>query len=125
MYMKIAIASDHAGLEMKERIKNFLKKLGHELKDFGTKGEKLTEHPEFALKVANAVSKKECEKGILFCRTGLGMSIIINKVPGAKAILCYDVKTAKSSKDYNILTIGSKIIEDIEKAKEIINVWLE
>ena len=125
--MKIAIASDHAGFEMKEKAKSFLKKIGHEHKDFGTEDKKPVDYPDFALKVANAVSKNECERGILFCGTGLGMSIVANKIPGVRAVLCYDIKTAKLSREHNdanVLTLGARIIE-FEKAKDIINVWLE
>jgi len=125
--MKIAIASDHAGFEMKEKVKNFLKELGYEFEDFGTQNKKPIDYPEFALKVADAVSKNLCERGILFCGTGIGMSIAANKVPGVRAVLCYDVKTAKLSREHNdanVLTLGARIIE-IEKAEEIITVWLE
>ena len=125
--MKIAIASDHAGFEMKENVKIFLKESGHNIKDFGTDSEKSVDYPDFALKVAKAVAKNEFERGILLCKTGLGMSIAANKIPGIRAILCYDVKTAKLSREHNdanILTIGASVI-DVEKAKEIINVWLE
>ncbi len=125
--MKIAIASDHAGFEMKEEVKGFLKELGHEYKDFGTEDKKPVDYPDFALKVANAVSKNECERGILFCGTGLGMSIVANKISGIRAVLCYDINTAKLSREHNdanILTLGARIIE-FEKAKRIISVWLE
>ncbi len=125
--MKIAIASDHAGFEMKEKVKSFLKELKHEFKDFGTQDKKPVDYPDFALKVANAVSKNECERGMLFCGTGLGMSIVANKIPGVRAVLCYDVKTAKLSREHNdanVLTLGARMIE-FEKAKKIINVWLE
>ncbi len=125
--MKIAIASDHAGFEMKEIIKPFLKNLKHVVKDFGTGDKKPVDYPDFALKVANAVSKKQYEKGILFCGTGLGMSIAANKVNGIRAVLCYDTETARLSREHNdanILTIGARVI-DVENVKEIIKVWLK
>jgi ribose 5-phosphate isomerase B len=125
--MKIAIASDHAGFEMKEKVKPLLKNLKHVVKDFGTNDKKPVDYPDFALKVANAVSKNKYERGILFCDTGLGMSIAANKVNGIRAVLCYDTETARLSREHNdanILTIGARVI-DIEKAKGIINVWLK
>ncbi len=125
--MKIAIASDHAGFEMKEIIKPFLKNLKHVVKDFGTNDKKPVDYPDFALKVANAVSKNKYERGILFCVTGLGMSIAANKVNGIRAVLCYDTETARLSREHNdanILTIGARMI-DVENVKEIINVWLK
>jgi ribose 5-phosphate isomerase B len=125
--MKIAIASDHAGFEMKEIIKPFLKGLKHEVKDFGTCDTKPVDYPDFALKVASAVAKKQYERGILFCGTGLGMSIAANKVNGIRAVLCYDTETARLSREHNdanILTIGARVI-DIENVKEIIKVWLK
>jgi len=125
--MKIAIASDHAGFEMKEIIKPFLKNLKHVVKDFGTEDTKPVDYPDFALKVANAVAKKQYERGILFCGTGLGMSIAANKVNGIRAVLCYDTETARLSREHNdanILTIGARVI-DVENVKEIIKVWLK
>jgi ribose 5-phosphate isomerase B len=124
--MKIAIASDHAGFEMKEKIKPFLKSMKHDVKDFGTNDMKPVDYPDFALKVASAVAKKQFERGILFCETGLGMSIAANKVNGIRAVLCYDTETAKLSREHNdanILTIGARVIS-IENVKEIIKVWL-
>jgi ribose 5-phosphate isomerase B len=124
--MKIAIASDHAGFEMKEKVKDFLKEIGHEFKDFGTKNKEPVDYPDFAFKVASAISKNECERGILLCETGLGMSIAANKISGIRAVSCYDVNTARLSREHNdanVLTLGARIIE-FEKAKEIINVWL-
>jgi len=78
------------------------------------------------LKVATAVSKNEFERGILFCGTSLGMSIAANKVPGIRATLCYDIETARLSREHNdanVLTLGARLI-DLKEAKEIINVWL-
>jgi ribose 5-phosphate isomerase B len=125
--MKIAIASDHAGFEMKEIIKPFLKGLKHEVKDLGTEDTKPVDYPDFALKVANAVAKNQYERGILFCGTGLGMSIAANKVDGIRAVLCYDIETARLSREHNdanILTIGARVI-NVENVKEIIKVWLK
>lgn len=125
--MRIAIASDHAGFQMKEQIKKFLKELGHEPKDFGTTGKEAVDYPDFALKVADSITNRECERGILFCGTGLGMSIAANKVSGIRAALCYNEETAKLSREHNdanVLTLGARLIE-LEKAKEIIEVWLK
>lgn len=125
--MKIAVGSDHAGFEMKEKIKPFLKKLGNEVSDFGTNNKEPVDYPDYALKVAEAVSRNEFERGILFCGTGLGMSIAANKIPGIRAVPCYDIEAAKLSREHNdanILAIGARLT-DLEKAKNIIKVWLE
>ena len=124
--LKIAIGSDHAGFQLKEEIKKYLKESEYDFEDFGTDSEERADYPDFAAKVANAVSKKIYPKGILICVTGIGMSIVANKFPEVRAALCYDVTTAKLSREHNdanILTIGARMI-DQEKTKEIVKVWL-
>jgi ribose 5-phosphate isomerase B len=124
---RIAIASDHAGFTLKESIKKFLNELGYEVEDFGTDGEESADYPDFAVKVADAVKDKEFERGILICGTGIGMSIAANKVPEVRAAMCYNIETAKLSREHNnanVLTLGARMIGE-EEAKKIIDVWLK
>lgn len=124
--MKIAIASDHAGFGLKEKIKNFLKELGYEYEDFGTDTEESVDYPDYALKVAESVVK-ECDRGILICGSGIGMSMSANKVPGIRAALCSNTEMARLSREHNdanVLTMGARMIDEA-RAKEIVNVWLK
>ena len=125
--MKIAIASDHAGFELKEKLKEFLNELGYGYKDFGTFSKESVDYPDYALRVAESVAEKKFERGILVCGTGIGMSMAANKVPGIRAALCYDEKTARLSREHNdanILTLGARLTSE-KKAKEIVKVWLK
>ena len=124
--MKISIGSDHAGFELKEKIKKYLLRLGYEYKDFGTNSNESVDYPDFALKVAESVTRKECARGILICGSGLGMSMAANKVPGIRAALCTNPEMAKLSREHNdanVLTIGARLIDE-NTAKEIVRVWL-
>ena len=125
--MKIAIGSDHAGFELKEKIKKYLEELGYKFKDFGTDSNESVDYPDYALKVAESVAKKEYDRGILICGSGIGMCMTANKVSGIRAALCHDVETAKLSREHNdanILTFGSRIIDE-NTAKDMVKVWLE
>lgn len=124
--MKISIGSDHAGFELKEKIKKYLLELDHEYEDFGTNSTESVDYPDFALKVAESVAKKECDRGILICGSGLGMSMAANKVPGIRAALCCNAEMARLSREHNdanVLTIGARLIDE-NTAKEIVRVWL-
>ena len=124
--MKIAIASDHGGFSLKEIIKKYLDELHYEYEDFGTTSEEPVDYPDYALKVAKAVSENQFDKGILVCGTGIGMSIVANKFPGVRAALCYDTESARLSREHNyanVLTLGGRTT-DPELAKEIVYVWL-
>ncbi len=124
--MKIALASDHAGFPMKEEIKKFLKDKGYEVSDFGTHSKESVDYPDYARPAAEAVAKGEADRGILLCGSGVGVTIVANKVKGVRAALGYDVYTAKQSREHgnvNVLTLaGGKL--DPKKAHEIITVWL-
>jgi ribose 5-phosphate isomerase B len=125
--MKIAIASDHAGFELKEKLKKFLESLNYQYKDFGTNNNESVDYPDYALKVAESVSKKEFDRGILICGSGIGMSMVANKIPGIRAALCYNTETAKMSREHNdanVLTIGARMT-DGKIAKDIVRVWLK
>jgi len=126
--VKIAIGADHAGYELKEEIKNFLKEEGVECQDFGTyEANSTDDYPEIGIKVAGAVSGGKFERGILICGTGLGMCLVANKVPGIRATPCYGVLTARLSREHNdsnILTLGARLT-GTDLAREIVEEWLK
>ncbi len=124
---KIAIASDHAGRELKEELKNFLREKGLEVVDMGTNHEGSVDYPDYGIPVAEKVSKGEIKRGILLCGTGIGMSIVANKFPRVRAALTndiYSVKLAKEHNDANIIVIGGRLVGK-GLAMEIVNTWLE
>lgn len=123
----IAIGSDHAGYLLKADIIKFLEQKGFEVKDFGTNAPESVDYPDFGQAVAEAVSRKECEKGILICGTGIGISIAANKVPGIRAALCTDsymAKMCRQHNDANILAIGERVVGP-GLALDIIETWLD
>ena len=109
----IAIASDHAGYPLKEEIKKYLEEKGIEYKDFGTFDKTSTDYNEYALAVSNAVASGEFDKGVLICGTGIGMSIVANKVKGIRCGHCHDVFSAKMTRlhnDANMLAMGERVV---------------
>ncbi len=124
--MKIAIGSDHGGFILKEEIKSYVESLGYEVQDFGTYTKESVDYPDIAKKVAEAVVDGSCDKGILICGTGIGISIAANKVKGIRAALCHDTFSAHASREHNdanILAMGERVI-GVELAKEITRTWL-
>jgi len=124
--MKIAIAADHAGRELKDEIVKFLKEKGHEVIDYGVDNPESVDYPDYGIKVAQAVSKGLVERGILACGTGIGMSIVANKFPNVRAALCCNMYTARMSRlhnDANILVLGGRVIEK-DVALLMVEVWL-
>ena len=124
--MKIAIGSDHAGFEYKERIKIFLKELGHECRDFGTSSSQPVDYPVFIRAVAEAVARGEFERGIVLGGSGNGEAIVANKVKGIRCALCWNLESARLSRqhnDANALSLGQRLIS-LETALEIFKVWL-
>jgi ribose 5-phosphate isomerase B len=122
----IAIGADHAGYELKEKIKEFLKSLGADFKDYGTSSTESTDYPDYAHAVAQAVSKGEADKGILVCGTGIGMAITANKHQGIRAANVESQEAARLSREHNdanIIALGARLTPT-EKAKEIIKVFL-
>ncbi|MDZ4836762.1 MAG: ribose 5-phosphate isomerase B [Candidatus Melainabacteria bacterium] len=101
MTKKVGIGSDHAGFEAKEAIKKYLTREGIEFEDFGTFSTDSCDYPDYARKVADAVSKGECDRGVLCCGSGIGVSIVANKVRGIRAALCHDAETARLSRQHN------------------------
>jgi len=121
---KIAIGSDHRGFEIKEALKAELAGMGKTVEDKGAFSTESADYPEFARLVACAVSANECDRGILICGSGIGMSVTANKFPGVRAALCHDTHTAKMSRqhnDSNILVLGEAV--GAEQAREMLNVW--
>ena len=111
--MKIAIGCDHGGINLKPVLVDYLEKQGIEYKDFGTFTKDSCDYNDYAEKVANAVAEKECDLGILICGTGIGMSIVANKVKGVRCAHCHDVFSAKMTKlhnDANVLAFGERVI---------------
>ncbi|TET07978.1 ribose 5-phosphate isomerase B [Candidatus Aerophobetes bacterium] len=124
--MKIAIGSDHLGLELKNIIEDFLKEKEIEFKDFGTISREPLDYPDIARKVTRAITKGDCERGILICGTGIGMAIAANKVKGIRAAVCHDLYSTERSRKSNnaqIMTMGAQIIGS-EPAKKLVEIWL-
>lgn len=124
--MKIAIASDHGGFELKEYIKTLLDSLKLEYKDFGTHDLNSVDYPDYAFPVARGVADSSFDRGILICGTGIGMCIAANKVKGIRAALCHDLFSAKATREHNdsnILTMGERVIGK-GLAAEIVKIWL-
>ena len=125
--MKIAIANDHSGVELKNEIKKYIEEKYHyEVINFGTDSTESVDYPEIALKVAESVSNGECDSGILICRTGVGMSIVANKVRGIRCALCYNEKIGKLCKEHNnanVIAIPADMIS-FEEVICIIDNWI-
>lgn len=123
----IALASDHVGLELKRTIMEELDAIGLTYMDFGTDTDERCNYPEYAFRAAEAVRKGECDKGIIFCGTGIGVSIAANKVKGIRCAVCsepYSAQLSRRHNDTNMLALGSRVV-GAELAKMIIKVWLE
>src|SRR5438046_8078353 len=124
--MKIAIGSDHAGFDYKEKIRVLLKELGHEVRDFGAFNDEPVDYPLMIRPVAEAVARGEFERGIALGGSGNGEAIVANKVKGIRCALCWNVESARLSRqhnDANVLSLGQRMM-DAETALEIVRVWL-
>ena len=125
--MKISLGTDHAGFRYKEKVKELLNSLGHEVKDFGTFSEEPVDYPLFVVPAAEAVVRGECDRGIVFGGSGNGEAMSANKVHGARCALCWNEETARLSRqhnDANVLSIGQRMIPE-DLALKIVRVWLE
>lgn len=127
--IRIALGADHRGFSLKEYLKNILEGEGHKILDFGcSTDEESFDYPDFAIKVANSVAKKESDYGILVCMTGIGMTIAANKVKGARAALCRNSEDAYFSRAHNnanILCLAAKDFKDSpEYAFEIVKKFI-
>jgi ribose 5-phosphate isomerase B len=124
--MKVALGADHKGYELKEKIKQYLLTLGHQVSDFGTNSAESVDYPDFGFKVAESVAKGEADFGIAICWTGNGINIVANKVKGVRSALCLNeemASLARSHNDANVLALSSKYVSE-DQAKKIVDVWL-
>ncbi len=111
--MKVAIGCDHGGINLKPVLIEYLEKKGIEYKDFGCFDKTSVDYNDYAILVANAVSKGECDKGVIICGTGIGVSIVANKVKGVRCGHCHDVFSAKMTRlhnDANVLALGERVV---------------
>lgn len=123
----IAIGADHGGVNLKEIIKKFLEKKGIEYKDFGTNSTDSCDYPDYAKKVCDSIISGECERGILVCGTGIGMSIAANKIKGIRAAHVTDTYSAAKTREHNnanVICLGERIT-GCDLALEIVNAYLE
>jgi ribose 5-phosphate isomerase B len=125
--MKISLGSDHAGFKLKEKVRALLGELGHEVKDVGTFAAKPpVDYPLFIRPAAEAVARGECERGIVFGGSGNGEAMVANKVHGVRCALCWNLQSARLSRqhnDANVLSLGERLIEE-NLALQIVQVWL-
>ena len=122
----IALASDHAAFEFKEEVKAYLQERGLEVQDFGTCNTERVDYCDYGFLVGEAVADGRCEKGIVLCGSGIGISISANKVKGIRCVVCtepYSAKLSREHNDTNVLSLGARVV-GIELAKMIIDLWL-
>lgn len=125
--MRIAIACDHGGVELKNCLGAYLREQGHEVRDFGTHTTQSCDYPDYAGPAARSVASGECDRGILICTTGIGMSIAANKVHGIRCALLSDLWSARMTRqhnDTNMMALGAGVVGE-GLAKEIVDVWLK
>jgi ribose 5-phosphate isomerase B len=124
--MKIALGTDHAGFRLKEKVKELLQSLGHDVKDFGTFSEEPVDYPKFIPPAAEAAVRGECDRAIVFGGSGNGEAMAANKVRGARCALCWNEEVAGLSRkhnDSNVLSLGQRVIPE-ETALNVVRVWL-
>ncbi len=124
--MKIAIGADHAGFDLKEKIKQRLLQQGIEVRDEGTISNESVDYPDFARKVGEEVAARQVDYGVLVCGSGIGMSIAANKVPGVRAANVtteYEAQMSREHNDANVLAVGARILQD-DQAFAIVDKWL-
>ncbi|MFU8890294.1 MAG: ribose 5-phosphate isomerase B [Anaerosomatales bacterium] len=124
--MRISIGSDHAGFELKEKLEEHLRELGHDVADVGAHNTDSVDYPDLAAAVATAVARGEAERGVLVCGSGIGVAIAANKIAGVRAANVYDPEMAKMSRlhnDANVVTMGGRYLP-AETAREIVDTFL-
>lgn len=124
--MKIAVASDHRGFAVKSKILNMVAELGHQGMDFGPESGEMVDYPDYASRVARAVSQGEVERGILICGSGMGMCIVANKFDGVRAAPCHDDLTAEMSRlhnDSNVLCLSADLLGE-RLVHRMVEIWL-
>ncbi len=124
--MKVAIGCDHGGLDLKDIVKSVLKELGHDIDDQGCNSSESVDYPNFAKAVSSLVRNGECERGILICGTGIGMSMAANRISGIRAALCHEMFSARMSREHNdanVLCLGARVIGQ-GLAAETVRTWM-
>ena len=124
--MKIAIASDHGGFDLKEQVKSWLQEMGHEAEDFGCLNKESCDYPDFGAAAARAVASGQCERGIVICTTGIGISVTANKVKGIRCALCGEPWSAEMTRrhnDANMLAMGAGVVGPL-LARRIVETFL-
>lgn len=125
--MKIVIGSDHRGVEIKRRLSDLMRSMGHEILDIGSDNAESVDYPDYAYEVGKRVGKGDMDRGILVCGTGTGMCIAANKVRGVRAAACQDVLTAEMSRrhnDANVLCLSADLVGE-DQMMQMIRIWLE
>ncbi len=125
--MKIALASDHAGFDLKESVRDFLARRKIPFRDFGCGPGEKVDYVDYGEKAVRSMLTGECDRAILFCGTGLGMAIVANKYPGIRATPCWDeyvARVSRSHNDSNCLTLGGRVLPE-DEALHYVSVWLE
>ena len=124
--MKIAVGCDHGALDLKNLVVSHLEKQGHQVTDFGTHTKDSCDYPEFAAAAAKAVADGTCDKGIVLCTTGIGVSITANKIPGIRCALLSDVMSARMTREHNdtnVMALGAGVVGQM-LALEIVDTWV-
>jgi RpiB/LacA/LacB family sugar-phosphate isomerase len=124
--MKIAVGADHRGYKLKSKLAAFLKDEGHQVLDMGTDSTEPCDYPPIGYNVAKSVAKKESDRGVLICMSGIGMSIVANKVPGVRAAMCdtaVEAGLSREHNDSNVIIISAKYVKD--KPEDILRSWFE
>lgn len=124
--MKIALASDHAGYELKLQVSRWLQSWGVQTEDYGCNSLDSVDYPDFAILAAEAVIQGKCDRAILVCGTGVGMAIAANKLPGIRASLCHDTFSAQATREHNdsnVLCLGARVV-GIGLAEQIVRLWV-
>ena len=125
--MIVAMGSDHAGWRLKDELAESIRSAGHQVVDLGTSGPASVDYPDFARAVAEAVAEGQAERGVLLCGSGVGVSVVANKVPGVRAAICHDTYSAHQGVEHdalNVLCLGARVI-GIELAREIVFRFLD
>lgn len=125
--MRIAVASDHAGFELKQSLLAVIREAGHETIDLGTHSTQSVDYPDFAKAVGLAVREGRAERGVLLCGSGVGASVAVNKIPGVRGGLCHDSYSAHQGVEHdnmNVLVLGARVI-GLELAKELVRDFLQ
>jgi ribose 5-phosphate isomerase B len=124
--MRVVVGSDHAGVELKKTLIDYIGNLGHETLNVGTDGPEPVDYPDFAAKVGKAILNGEVNRGILICGSGVGASVSANKLPGIRAAICHDCYSARQGvehDDMNVLVLGARIIAS-SLAMELVRIFL-